>query len=76
MHLMFKRHSLSLSKYSFHMKLIPQYVSAVKHAVTPKEIDLKVSPHWFPFLFHFCYLYQKSQTAMYHHVSALPSPYM
>jgi len=61
MHLMSKWRSLSLSKYSFHMKLIPQYVSAIKHAVTPKEIDLEFRLNGFPFYFTFVIFIRKAK---------------
>ena len=43
----------------FLKELIPEYISVVTHAVTPKEIGLQVSPQCFPFYFTFVIFIRK-----------------
>jgi len=47
-----QKNTLGLCLYnSFLKELIPEYFSSVTHAVTPKEINLEVSPQCLPFYF-------------------------
>jgi len=62
-----RKRTLFLCLHNYFLKeLIPQYFSAVTHAVTPKEIGRRSFASMPSFLFHFCYLYHKRQTAMSH----------